>query len=397
MKLYRIFIFFIYFMSSWVCIAQWNQTSEGIGDLAIRDFAVMNSNIYAGAGNLGEALYFSSDNGNYWSITAMNNYEIWAIAVNGNKIFAGTNLHGIYVSSNNGMNWNQSGLTGKFVRTIAVSGNLIFAGLNDSGAYFSSDNGVSWNQTSLNNIPVTSIIIIGNRKFAGTYVYQGVFTTTDNFNWTQTSLNNTAVWALAANENNIYAGTLDGVYISTDNGVNWTQTSLNNSVVLSLAVSGNRIFAGSVFNGVYVSNDNGISWTQMNQGLNHLHVSSFEIHNDYLFAGTLNGGVYRRPLSELVGINHVSGNIPLKFELKQNYPNPFNPVTKISFVLPQANNVKLTVYDALGREVASLVNGDLNAGTHSFDWNANNFASGIYFYSLEAGSFIETKKMLLIK
>jgi hypothetical protein len=102
-------------------------------------------------------------------------------------------------------------------------------------------------------------------------------------------------------------------------------------------------------------------------------------------------------MSNLLANNNNNNNIPEKFELFQNYPNPFNPATSISFNIPVAGNVKLTVYDLLGRQVAVLVNEKLNAGTFDVNWNADNFSSGVYFYSIEAGNFTETKKMLLIK
>lgn len=96
-------------------------------------------------------------------------------------------------------------------------------------------------------------------------------------------------------------------------------------------------------------------------------------------------------------INLISGELPKKYFLDQNYPNPFNPVTNIKFSLPKPGLVKLILYDITGKEVGVLVNNYLNAGNYVADWNASQFASGIYFYTLETRDFIETKKMLLIK
>ena len=79
------------------------------------------------------------------------------------------------------------------------------------------------------------------------------------------------------------------------------------------------------------------------------------------------------------------------------YPNPFNPATNIKFSIPKSSFVKLVIYDLLGSEVALLVNEGLNAGSYKTDWNASGFTSGIYFYKLEAGDFIDTKKMILVK
>lgn len=96
------------------------------------------------------------------------------------------------------------------------------------------------------------------------------------------------------------------------------------------------------------------------------------------------------------GVQQVS-NVPGEYRLDQNYPNPFNPSTKISFSLPHSANVSLKVFDMLGREIATLVNGYTNAGSHEVTFNASNLSSGIYFYKLVSGNFTEIKKMMLVK
>ncbi|MDX2127546.1 MAG: T9SS type A sorting domain-containing protein [Chloroherpetonaceae bacterium] len=88
---------------------------------------------------------------------------------------------------------------------------------------------------------------------------------------------------------------------------------------------------------------------------------------------------------------------PRQFELAQNYPNPFNPTTTIRYQLPEASAVRLTIYDVLGREVATLVNGRQNAGTYRVPFNASGLSSGVYFYKLTAGNFTGSKKMILVK
>ncbi|HRF66649.1 MAG TPA: T9SS type A sorting domain-containing protein [Ignavibacteria bacterium] len=96
-------------------------------------------------------------------------------------------------------------------------------------------------------------------------------------------------------------------------------------------------------------------------------------------------------------------NIPLVFRLSQNYPNPFNPVTKINYDLPKDSKVKIVIYDILGREIKRLVNSELKtAGSYIVDFNASNYASGVYFYHIEAeesngNKFVDSKKMVLIK
>ena len=90
-------------------------------------------------------------------------------------------------------------------------------------------------------------------------------------------------------------------------------------------------------------------------------------------------------------------NFPTEFNLAQNYPNPFNPSTTIEFSLPEQADVKVVIYDALGNELDVLFSGSKSPGTHRLNWNASNYASGIYFYKMNAGTFTQVKKMLLLK
>jgi hypothetical protein len=88
---------------------------------------------------------------------------------------------------------------------------------------------------------------------------------------------------------------------------------------------------------------------------------------------------------------------PARFALEQNYPNPFNPATTIRYELPKATKVSLRIYNVLAQLVATLVNERQEPGYHQFQWNASNVPSGIYFYRLQAGDFVETKKLILLK
>lgn len=102
--------------------------------------------------------------------------------------------------------------------------------------------------------------------------------------------------------------------------------------------------------------------------------------------------------STAVGVKkNDSETIPIKFSLSQNYPNPFNPTTTIEYSVPSVEFVSLKIYDVLGREVATLINQSHKPGIYKTDWNATNFASGIYYYSLRTNNKILSKKMLHLK
>ncbi len=101
--------------------------------------------------------------------------------------------------------------------------------------------------------------------------------------------------------------------------------------------------------------------------------------------------------SSVTSVRPVSDVAPTGYALGQNYPNPFNPSTQITFALPVSERVSLTVYDLLGRTVATLVNGAVNAGTYTVDWNAAGVSSGVYLYRFQSGSYSNTKKLILQK
>ena len=101
-------------------------------------------------------------------------------------------------------------------------------------------------------------------------------------------------------------------------------------------------------------------------------------------------------------VKELSNNTPRAFALEQNYPNPFNPTTSINYTLQQKSRVELVVYNLLGKKIATLVNTDQNAGSFQVTWDGtdmfgNQAASGVYFYKILAGDFVDMKKMILIR
>jgi len=146
--------------------------------------------------------------------------------------------------------------------------------------------------------------------------------------------------------------------------------------------------------GIYFTTDGGSSWTYA--GLDSLTVNQLVSYGDSTFVSTTNGLYVLTRNSIGTGVRK-SVAPPALFSLDQNYPNPFNPATNLHFTIGTPQSVTLKVYDVLGREVATLVNGKMSAGNYIVPWNASNSSSGVYFYRLKAGSFVETKKMVLMK
>ena len=99
----------------------------------------------------------------------------------------------------------------------------------------------------------------------------------------------------------------------------------------------------------------------------------------------------------LVGVDDENGTLLTEFSLSQNYPNPFNPTTTIGYDIPKETYVTLAVYNILGQKVVELVNEVKLQGRYQVRWNASNLSSGVYFYRIEAGSFVSVKKLMLMK
>ena len=273
--------------------------------------------------------------------------------------------------------------------------------------------GVNWISVPavMSSISVRTAERTQNYVFVGTN--RGVFRAPiEGGNWSQVNngLADTNIYALTVINTTLYSVTNAGVFRTTDNGATWkaANTGLTNKVVVAFAVSPAPggggfvnlfdLFAATFGGGVFLSTNNGSNWTAVNTGLANLYVNTLAISGTNLFAGTYGDGLWKRALSEMAtGVNTAKEITPASFSLFQNYPNPFNPSTVISYQLPARAVVTLKVYDFLGREVETLMNGTQNAGYHSVTFNADKLASGVYFCQLQAGTYTGMKKLLFLK
>jgi hypothetical protein len=137
---------------------------------------------------------------------------------------------------------------------------------------------------------------------------------------------------------------------------------------------------------------------QINAGKHYNWVLTLDNGKDYILEGT---GEITVPSSERFVLNRENV-IPVTFSLHQNFPNPFNPITTLSYDLPKDSDVRLAIFDMLGNEIATLVNTTQEAGFRSVPWNATDsmgrpVSAGVYLYQIQAGEFVQTKKMVLLK
>jgi hypothetical protein len=387
------------------CICQWIQKSNGMGNTnTIKALLSVGTNILAGASGF-PAYYISTNSGETWVSGSNTLYaSVESFASIGSNIFAGTN-GGIFKSSDNGNNWSQISSIGAY--TLEVSGSNLYAGTSN-GVYLSTNNGNNW--IALNNglfMEIRSLTVSGNNIFAGT-IGSGVYVSHNNgTNWTYSGLSPKNIWALTISGSNVVAGcggsSGGGIYYSINNGANWIVSSIPGDEGHSFIKYNNNLFVGRWSNGISRSNNYGVNWTDVSQGFpSNAPIYTQLIANNFIFVGTDSKSVWRRPLSEVIGIKNINSEIPTKYSISQNYPNPFNPTTNIKFTIPsnvksQTSNVKLVVFDILGKEVVALVNEKLEVGTYEVSWDASQYPSGVYFYRLNTESFSETKKMILLK
>ena len=201
---------------------------------------------------------------------------------------------------------------------------------------------------------------------------------------------------------NKWIGTSGG--LAKFDGTTWTVYNISNSglpsnSVTSIAIdgSGNK-WIGTIAG---LAKFDGTTWTVYNESNSSLPtngVNSIAIDGSgNKWIGT-NGGLAVYKEGGVVSVKEIPGkNFPEAFSLFQNYPNPFNPSTNIMFNLAAKSLVSLKVFDVIGREVAILVAQEMSAGNHSIQWNAATMSSGVYFYRLQSGSNIETKKLILLR
>ena len=407
----------------------WNAVSPG----RIMNTALAITGTYIFAGTSIKGIYRSIDMGTSWiqinnglprypppDTNAFDGINCFAISADGSDVFAGTDGSGVFCSTDNGNSWTSvsDGLPplryGNYddILCLAISpynsdSTNLFAGTSNSGVFLSTNNGMNWAAAN-DGLPKNP--------------YPGLSIDTISYDGIQCL----AISINGAGGTNLFAGTSNnGIYLSTNNGASWTSVSdglpknPNRSSsydgIIRFAVYSNEksnlnLFAGTKHNGIFLSTNNGTNWLNVNTGLTDLNtpvisVGALTVSNDYLYASifsdtvhNISRGVWRRPLSDMItSANEKSDKIPRNFTLFQNYPNPFNPTTTLSFVISHQSLVSLKVYNILGEEVAAIVNKELPAGNYKYQWNAGNLASGIYFYRLRAGNFVDTKKLILIK
>jgi photosystem II stability/assembly factor-like uncharacterized protein len=309
---------------------------------------------------------------------------------NPEKLYLGS--HRVYKTINRAVQWaaispdltngppggNQVYGTISTIAAAASDSNVVYAGTDDGNVWVTLDGGVNWTHIS-SSLPVRWITRVAVDPFNSMIAY----VTLSGYR---------------------YDEYLPHVYRTTDAGTSWQDISSNlpdapvNDIIVDPNIAG-RIYVGTDV-GVFFTDSLGVNWNYLGTALPNSPVTDLVLHNPTrtLIAATYGRSMYSIDLTLIVEAeNEIS---PVEdFILYQNYPNPFNPSTTINYLIPEISFVTLKVYDVLGNEVVTLVNEEKTAGEYNVEFRIDNLelSSGIYFYQLKAGSFIQSKKMILLK
>ncbi|HEX2868168.1 MAG TPA: choice-of-anchor A family protein [Ignavibacteriales bacterium] len=366
-------------------------------------YALANDDNAMYAGTIGGRIYKSDDKGKTWTRinSDMNVGWIWSLCLHDGILFAATEK-GVYKL--NGYEWLLTSLSGKDIHALVSFNGSLIAGTWGYGIYRSEDNASSWSEMNDGLGYYTAIQSLTSDKngnlFAGS-VGGGIFKLhSGESKWYRHEVGNNFVWALGSSESCLYAGLYsDGLYRSTDEGANWERVpSVNVPFIYSIVTGKNDdVYLSSWTGGVFVVYGNQDSSKTL--GLAGSGVSSIIMSPDAseMYAGSKDGKLY--VISGLKGTTSVNGKLssPEEFSLQQNYPNPFNPETTIEFAVPFNGKYSLKVYNLLGQEIRTLINGELAAGYHKVRLNLSDLASGVYIYRLSGEKVNLNKKMLMVK
>ncbi len=380
-------------------------THQLLEDISINDsdkvFICGNQNIL-GTIDRGKSwnILYNNLNKYFSSLTIKDETEIWAVGNDGMITF----------SLDNGLNWNEVQLSSSWLEDICfINSSKGFAVGTKywSGRIFkTNDGGISWD--SLSNTPQAEIfekIIFSNDSIGWINSNTGIYKSENSGeNWTL--IKPGRYHTLEIFGNSIWTSSANYIIFSNNFGLTWNNIQVydfQNNIVRTIQsisfIDENKGWICIDDGRIYKTNDGGFTWTEDSR-LAGIGIYDIKFLNAELGWGVGSGGSIIHHNRSVNAINeNLQEKAPNGYTLQQNYPNPFNPSTSIQYAISSTQFVTLKVYDLLGREVATLVKEEKTAGSYNVEFRMQNLelSSGIYFYKLQAGEFVESKKMILLK
>jgi hypothetical protein len=415
-----LFVLSLMLICSLVTYSQtWTEQTSGITS-AINTVSAVDNNVGWIGGNTGEVLRTTNGGTTWTNVTGspIGTNGVYAICgIDANTCLVSTSPGATFVfrTTNGGANWTQvfTQASPGFIDDIKMfnSTNGFMYGDPVGGRWSlwkTTDAGATWDSTGLYLVRTgiseagynNAMCVRGTNIWFGTNNTKVYYSTTSGTSWnfgaTTGSIN---TYSVTFNGSTGFTGQ-SAALTSTNGGANWAVVTLPGTGTIYSFSNVLAEFWYARGTSIYYSSNNGANWasqyTSPSAGI--YQAMSFVSANGFIrgWAGT-NTGKISMFNEAVIGIINNNHEIPKEFLLSQNYPNPFNPTTIINYQIPKAGDVKLAVYDMLGREVMVLVNEFKPAGNYNIEFNASNLSSGVYFYRIEAGSFVNTKKMVLVK
>ena len=378
----------------------WIAVNNGITDASCALVFVEDTDIYTNnvGSSMSGGIFKSINNGLDWSFTNFNYNELISLlAKDDSIIFALTFAErNIIRSIDNGISWtniNNSLATTDFYEFIK-HGAYIYTSYSGEGIFLSTDNGNNWIAAN-NGLPLTGDMTFGRLTIIDT----NIFASNSNYNIYVSSIYNPN-WHLISNlgafgQTTTLNGKLivltlnNGIYSIYYSGTNWVTEQISTLNVGCMAVSGTNIFTLTTDSTVYLSTDTCNSWTNVSDGLDpSLMIISLSVNGNYIFASTLNKGIWRRPLSDMVGINELQHTKP---EAIRVFPNPATSQTTIAY--PQIKEEgDIEVYNMLGQMVYEE---KIAKGSSQSELNIKNYKTGLYKVILREKGIIKGEVSLV--
>jgi photosystem II stability/assembly factor-like uncharacterized protein len=337
-------------------------------------------------------------------------YDIHFIGQTGYIVGGTQTIPIIFKTTNGGMSWQSQTVTLTYhLHSVFLTDSENAHAVSDAGKIIRTTNGgTNWTvQTNNPDYNLNKVFFVNaNTGFiVGTYrlhIGSGILLRTDNGGNSWSVLNNNEWRSIYFINSETGYGTVGGtVRKSTNGGTNWINQTTGSYSLTSIwfANPATGYTAGSSSNNSVIlkTTNSGVNWNlQAVPSVNVLNTLFFMDASTGYAAGN-SGTILKTTNGGVTALMPLSNEIPEEYKLYQNYPNPFNPNSKIRFQISKLSNVKLIVFDILGRETVTIVNEELKPGTYEAEFSGEAYPSGIYFYRLLAEGFNETLKMSLVK
>jgi len=415
LKKFSVAAYILFVLCSLNVNAQWTK-EIGIDAQFVEALYVYDYKLYAGTDTV---IFIKDGTTGMWKesapLPAAPGAGVSSIFRTGNRLFAGTYAYGIFESTDDGNTWVQrnSGIgTSYKITSFTQRDNKLYTGT-AGNAVFTMDlnaaipewspfrNGLpfntgAWDVNSIYNYQGTLISAAGQSGYI--YFNESVSEPWYDREFGGSGQSGLAMWDLIHSGSLLVGAASSGLYRSTDDGLNWEyfNPELGYIDIANFTVKGNKIYAAltkSTYGTIIYSTVNGgLNWN-FEDNLPGVLSFDFAVLGDHLYLAAFDGLWYRT----LNPSSIKDDKRIFDFELCQNYPNPFNPATNLTFVIGNLSFVTLKVYDLLGKEVTTLVNEYKPAGTYKFTFDASQLTSGVYFYQMRSGDFIQTRKMIVVK